>query len=80
MVACALTGNTSGEATNPLGNILREAMRSEHAPLVLYLAFEARRELQDLGLSMIRGIEECLAARRSFTMTIAFGANRLPLA
>ena len=27
MVACALTGNTSGEATNPLGNILREAMR-----------------------------------------------------
>jgi hypothetical protein len=27
MVACALTGNISGEATNPLGNILREAMR-----------------------------------------------------
>jgi hypothetical protein len=27
MVACALTGNISGEAMNPLGNILREAMR-----------------------------------------------------
>ena len=27
MVACALTGNISGEATTPLGNILREAMR-----------------------------------------------------
>jgi len=27
-VACALTGNISGEATNPLGNILREAMRT----------------------------------------------------
>jgi hypothetical protein len=29
MVACALTGNISGEATNPLGNILREAMRQQ---------------------------------------------------
>ena len=27
MVACALTGNISGEATTPLGNILGEAMR-----------------------------------------------------
>jgi hypothetical protein len=27
MVACALTGNISDEATTPLGNILREAMR-----------------------------------------------------
>jgi hypothetical protein len=27
MVACVLTGNISGEATTPLGNILREAMR-----------------------------------------------------
>jgi hypothetical protein len=27
MVACALTGNISGEATTPPGNILGEAMR-----------------------------------------------------
>jgi hypothetical protein len=32
MVACALTGNISGEATNPLGNILREAMRHLKPP------------------------------------------------
>lgn len=30
MVACVLTGNISGEATNPMGNILGEAMR--HSP------------------------------------------------
>ena len=27
MVPCAFTGNISGEATSPIGNILAEAMR-----------------------------------------------------
>jgi hypothetical protein len=35
MVACALTGNISGEATTPLGNILREAMRHSATRLLI---------------------------------------------
>jgi hypothetical protein len=38
MVARALTGNISGEATTPLGNILREAMRPQGTSRRLKLA------------------------------------------
>jgi hypothetical protein len=43
MVACTLTGNISGEATNPLGNILREAMRQRVGNLYRFWECVARR-------------------------------------
>ena len=42
MVACALTGNISGEATDPLGNIRREAMRQHDHATAIHHASQRR--------------------------------------
>jgi len=52
MVACALAGNISGEATTPLGNILGEAMRQAAAfPIrrLVRLPFDSGRVDQSRG-------------------------------
>jgi hypothetical protein len=64
MVACALAGNISGEATTPLGNILREAMR--HPPRAIEeLSIEAADSVVHHGTIVLTPQERLVGSYRS---------------
>jgi hypothetical protein len=64
MVAGAVAGNISPEATSPAGNIFTEAMRGHHQYAALHLAHPGRQdgELVVLGEILIRPVDVRIVA------------------